>query len=50
MKLQLKFNTLACMMFANDDLVLIGENVKEINYRVDEWRLALEQGKVWIDE
>jgi hypothetical protein len=29
------------MMFAND-IVLVGENLEEVNNRLDEWRLALE--------
>jgi len=28
------------MMFA-DDIVLVGENLEEINNRLDDWRLAL---------
>jgi hypothetical protein len=30
------------MMFA-DDMVLIGENLEEINNRLDEWRLVLKR-------
>jgi hypothetical protein len=30
------------MMFAND-IVLVGKNLEEVNYRLDEWRLALER-------
>jgi hypothetical protein len=25
-----------------DDIVLVGENLEKVNYRLDEWRLALE--------
>jgi len=25
-----------------DDIVLVGENIEEVNYRLDDWRLALE--------
>jgi len=31
-----------CIMFA-DDIVLVGKNLKEVNNRLDEWRLALEE-------
>jgi hypothetical protein len=29
------------MLFA-DDIVLVGKYLEELNYRLDEWRLALE--------
>jgi hypothetical protein len=32
------------MMFA-DDMILVGENLEDINNRLDEWRLALKGEK-----
>lgn len=34
-------------MFA-DDIVLIGENLEDVNNRLDEWRLALEEKSLRI--
>jgi len=35
------------MLFA-DNIFLVGENLKDVNNRFDEWRLALEGKGLWI--
>jgi len=37
-----------CMIFADDNIVLVGENLKKINCGLDEWRLALEGKRLRI--